>query len=536
MDAYTFNDEYTWTVKNTARKLISPIAQAKFYKDLFYDTYSRALAEETLRDKRVYSLVQSAVFFYCATREQIARILQDGHVILLTREDLKINGLNKLRYKNYFFGEDEASFFTEEIYSELCRVLKPSAHSQSKIFFPAELSEKQRELAQSSRDYRRQIKGPAGSGKTTVLAFRAVDAFRKTNAPVLILTFNIALRNYIHDCISQALNSISGLEGRKQRTIEKFFTISHFHQFAGGYRAKNNLLTIRDEDGNDTYELTATPKKFKTIFVDETQDFQRSWMETIVRLLEPGGEIIFFGDRDQDLYHVRNFDRVPGVIGRPLELKGSYRLRTKILDLARAFQVKFFGGSVGNEIELPVEQSLFEDYFDEVTTVRYEFFPVLDVNAIVNIFKDVIREYQVPNDDIGILSQVIRNVRPVDKFLRDKGYKTTTTFETEEDFQTFGNGAAIERVRRAAKFGFWMESGKIKISTIQSYKGWGIHTEILIIGNDFTSVTEKEKFLNAEMLYTGITRAKKNLVVINIGDREYDEFFRATVEKLSRDV
>ena len=70
-----------------------------------------------------------------------------------------------------------------------------------------------------------------------------------------------------------------------------------------------------------------------------------------------------------------------------------------------------------------------------------------------------------------------------------------------------------------------MESGKIKLSTIQSYKGWGIHTEILIIGNDFTPVTEKEKFLNAEMVYTGITRAKKNLVIINIGDREYDEFF-----------
>ena len=123
---------------------------------------------------------------------------------------------------------------------------------------------------------------------------------------------------------------------------------------------------------------------------------------------------------------------------------------------------------------------------------------------------------------------MIRNVRPVDKALRDKGYKTATTFETEEDFQTFGNDAAIERIRRAAKRGFWMEGGKIKLATIQSYKGWGIHTEILIIGNDFPDASDEAKFLNAEMVYTGITRAKKNLIVINIGDAEYDRFFSAT--------
>ena len=53
----------------------------------------------------------------------------------------------------------------------------------------------------------------------------------------------------------------------------------------------------------------------------------------------------------------------------------------------------------------------------------------------------------------------------------------------------------------------------------------------MIIGNDNSvAALDEEKFLNAEMVYTGITRAKKNLVVVNIGDKEYDEFFRAAVK------
>lgn len=531
LDLHTFDDKFTWTLKSNNARLKSPVAQVRFYKDLFYNTYSRTLAEKNLHEKAVYSLVQTAVFFYNATEEQVARIPTDGYVKLLTREELEHNGLNKISYAGIFFGDKTASFFSDEIYNELCRELKPSDHSLSKIFFLTKLDKKQQELALSQRNYKRQLKGPAGSGKTTVLAFRAVDAFRKTNAPVLILTFNITLCHYIHDCISHALNSVSGIEGRKGYIMRKFFNISHFHEFIKSYRNHHDQIdrATTDKDGKtvDTYTLEATPTRYQTIYVDETQDFESGWMKTILSLLEPGGELIFFGDKDQDLYLRRQIDHVPGVIGRPLSLKGTYRLQTRILDLARAFQINFFGGSVGNEIEPSVEQNLFE-----ATTVRYYFHNQFDVSEIVKIFESLIKEYQITNDDVCILSQVIKNVRPIDKVLRDSGYKTTTTFECEEDY-SFCRFDKQKRddIRRVAKHNFWMESGKIKLATIQSYKGWGIHSLILIIGND-SAMTDKEKFLNAEMVYTGLTRAKKNLVVINIGDKEYHEFFSAAVKNL----
>ena len=521
LDAYEFADDWTWTVKGTDSHLKSPLEQAKFYKDLFYDTYSRTLAEENLRNKKVYSLVRTAVFFYGATPEQVARIKKRDYISLLTCKELETNGLKGINYANYFFGDRASDFFSDDVYNELCRVLKPSEHSLSKIFFPAALSEKQRELAQSSRDYKRQIKGPAGSGKTTVLAFRAVDAFRSTNQPVLILTFNITLRNYIKDCINHALNSVSGLEGRKGYIRDNFFVISHFHEFIRGYRAKYNLPAIYDKDDNDTCELDNIPKQFRTIYVDETQDFERGWMETIVKLLEPGGELIFFGDKDQDLYQRRDIDHVPDVSGRPLELKGTYRLRTKIMDLARAFQKNFFGGSVGNEIDPQI------NLFDQ-TTVKYHYLQNFDKNAVMNICREVLNKES--NDDICIMSHVVKYVRPIEKVLRDSGYKTLTTFETEEEYNLLSAQfdeetlkEELKKIRRPAKFAFNMESGMIKLSTIHSYKGWGVPHEILIIGND---AEDSDTFLNHEMIYTGITRAIKNLIVINIGDKEIDNFFK----------
>lgn len=251
--------------------------------------------------------------------------------------------------------------------------------------------------------------------------------------------------------------------------MKKFFVIEHYHGFIHGYRNKFNQPDEKrlDENGKyvDTYELSATPKKYQTIYVDETQDFSRAWLETIVRLLEPNGELVFFSDQDQDLYHVRQLASVPVGRGNTSRLKGSYRLHTKILDLARKFQIKFFADSKDNEAEPPPEKSLFDEYADDATTVRYHFFDSLDVNKIVEIFRSVIKEYGIANDDVCTLSQVIRNVRPVDKALRNNGYKTTTTFEREEDYQSYreAKNASDESeekifhgVRRAAKFGFWM--------------------------------------------------------------------------------
>ena len=81
----------------------------------------------------------------------------------------------------------------------------------------------------------------------------------------------------------------------------------------------------------------------------------------------------------------------------------------------------------------------------------------------------------------------------------------------------------LERVRRVQKYAFRMNKGTMKLCTIHSFKGWEITTAILILTkNDDTD----------QLIYTAITRAKKNLLVINLGNKKYGEFFAAQMDKV----
>ncbi|UXZ08815.1 hypothetical protein F1B95_08645 [Clostridium perfringens] len=76
-------------------------------------------------------------------------------------------------------------------------------------------------LIESLENKKVKIKRVAGSGKSLVLAERAVNALNRTKSEVLILTFNITLRNYI----KYRLNMV-----RKKFDWSKF-EINHFHFF-----------------------------------------------------------------------------------------------------------------------------------------------------------------------------------------------------------------------------------------------------------------------------------------------------------------
>ena len=351
------------------------------------------------------------------------------------------------------------------------------------------------------------------------------------------------------------------------------FIISHYHKFVHDYRNKNNQLDILDIDKRtgktiDTLKVSDTPIKFKTIFVDETQDYERSWMEEIFKFWDPqDGEIVFFGDQDQDIYQRHQMAHIPNILGRWVELKRTYRLNSKIAILAKEFQNNFLinneKNSTNNFISSPI--SLFND---NEATIDYIFTSTFEIEEIFTIFKNVLKKYSVHNDDVCIMSQVISCVRMIDKKIRDSGYKTIRTFEKQETYQIISQKYPelekldkkllrkirnelsnklteeekeikkllrakkqdLETIRRIEKYNFQMESGKIKLSTIQSYKGWGINTEILILDNEINEVDDndenEETFLNSEMIYTGITRATNHLVIININNEKYDQFFR----------
>ena len=70
-----------------------------------------------------------------------------------------------------------------------------------------------------------------------------------------------------------------------------------------------------------------------------------------------------------------------------------------------------------------------------------------------------------------------------------------------------------------------MNSGTVKISTIHSFKGWECENLFLII--------EKRHSLSFdEILYTGITRSRTNLIIINYGNTEYNDKLNELINRV----
>jgi len=101
------------------------------------------------------------------------------------------------------------------------------------------------------------------------------------------------------------------------------------------------------------------------------------------------------------------------------------------------------------------------------------------------------------------------------------------------DFEKKYKGASkivreLKSVRDNKKFHFWYNSGTIKLSTIHSFKGWEAETLILVIEPQYDYSDFNTSF--DELIYTGLTRSKKNLVIMNFGNNDFDKQLRKVMD------
>ena len=547
---YSYKDEKKWFCHTGDKKIVevrSPIFQARKYKNDFYEIYSKTLARFRWENaKGNFAAINTAVFFYNATAQSVKNFFGRHYpnwVEIFTGDDIE-NQIKNIYGNEYLFGDKLSRFFNGDVYTEIIRNLLPSEHGTVKRL-PKNLNRDQRRLIESKAVTKQKVRGPAGCGKTLVLANRAVNAYYRTHEPVLILTFNITLRNYIRDNISLILGDIE----HKKYILNTFFKITNYHRFLVNYVGSTDVPDMQNIDWNN-YELGKISRQYPVILADEVQDYTEVWVDNLHKLLKPGGELVFFCDEEQNLYDRKLItdggkNRVyTGIGGNWNNLKRTYRLEGKIADLARAFQLEFFKDYEDNEIK-PADDKQLELSFSSEPDIEYYYEDKLNPEDVTNIFQKLVVKKTINNDDICILSQAIKPLRNIDKALRDKGFKTATIFapleeyeeyldekdrlEEENDFEAVGKlKKAFEKLEKSFKYNFQMESGNVKISTIHSYKGWSVGTEILILAYD--GGFDNDFFLNDEMVYTAITRAKNHLVIVNVGNERYHEFFSDNVE------
>jgi superfamily I DNA/RNA helicase len=266
--------------------------------------------------------------------------------------------------------------------------------------------------------------------------------------------------------------------------------------------------------------------------IDEAQDYKRNWFKILFDyFLEDDGEVVIFGDKNQDVYRRRNFDSIPNVRGHVwgpwTGLNIGHRVNNQaILDLAREFQQAYFQEpeDFGDTRELTFGGGT--KYCNAPSDSKPQ--------ELVQRILDYVNKEEIDISTAVVLSQTTDILREIEYAYRSiTNVACMTTFETKEVFDALLKSSGgkvnsrfkedLEKVRTNKKAHFTMMAQSPKMSTIYSYKGWEASCVILLILPD---PGHKDALENRpELIYTAITRAKDNLFVINLNNRTYHNFF-----------
>ena len=661
LDNFKLNEKRKWVYIPNNSVVKSPIDQVLKYKNNLFDLHVAGLLQVKIKDFRSFNIVSCAVYFHCASKSYLERMLVEPYeddnkyqtflkynIDFLGYDSLNQEDFNTLLRKRYLVADRPSWFFTDNLYDNFKRLLSPPLHLRSQGV-PYKYSNKQKEIIYSTTLEQR-VRGVFGSGKTTVLAARAVQAYkraleRNNNPRVLILTFNITLKNFIHDKMN-----------RVDETFPKEnFIIINYHQFIN---AELNNLNIEVEipkglepeyvseylESNyyGNIELFDEHKneisQYDAVLIDEIQDYHRAWMEIIKKYFrDPEGDYVLFGDVKQNIYGqtTQNRDVVTNVRGVN-ELKYCYRSDFKVRDLAQSFQKNVFGDKY--DIDDFSENGTYSFFGQEQEKEGYINYMYLQdeqpITTLYNIIRGNIlnKNANISPNDITILGYTTKMLRTFDLYYRyasrertnpmletvEEMYMThlnyigknnennphadwfnnicehfkkkffpnrkklfdndiikvrhhvavlfsiydlcvnfTETFEsrlneecqkcgiTLEAFKAFRNHYSeilsqfkdeaysdnYKNIRDNKKLHFWMNSGTLKVSTINSFKGWESEAVFLILEPRYETSTSFNLSFD-ELLYTGLTRCRRNLVVINFGNQEYDRKIRPLIKEL----
>lgn len=369
---------------------------------------------------------------------------------------------------------------------------------------PLLLDRSQLALAETRTEsgYRR-IKGPAGSGKSLVLAARAAKLANEGQT-VLVATFNITLWHYLRDMIVRGLDSPSKYEN---------VTLTHFHLWckhvcyeAGMGKRYDELAAAKGENATRDALNIGIPSlaeeaishpditRYDAILVDEGQDYRPQWWNILRQACKPGGEVVLAADATQDVYGTAGAwtdDVMKGAGfqgGRWAQLGVSYRMPPAALWLARSFAEKFLPeGSV----DLPNPESGSLDLYPchlRWVQCEPEVGGKVAADEVIAMMRHTGLANGLANADITVLAADMNTGSAIVDILSDHRINTVNTFGKDH---------------RRKKMGFYMGSAGVKATTLHSFKGWEARLLVVYVSN-------AAHVNSLALIYAGITRLKRS--------------------------
>lgn len=500
---YNQDKKYSWLLIKNGAEIKSPIDQVSKYRENLLNFHIKGLLPELMLEPKKYAIVNTMVFFYGSNRNMLFNSINLNQFTqfydfngtntkkskyvanncIFSEEDLTVKNFKQLLIKNYMGRDSKSKYFTEKMYLRFRQLLAPTEHmknqgksidytpKQMEIIYDVKYRNNKTGVMYTPKEkptLNAYIRGTYGSGKTTVLAAKAVNTClklkKKIHDPkILVICYNIALVNWLRDRINAVQESFSYND----------FTITNYHHFIQGFfnnagikidLPDDSLVQIEKDEyweknyfGNydlfKTYFLQESQHKehepdyfkFDAIFIDEVQDYHKIWTQILKEFfLRENGTYFVFGDEKQNIYD----NPLENKIVKPyfgtknvsyFRLNESKRSNNEIQDFLYEYQKKFLSNKYDLDSSLEKQTEL--HFFDKNLSKSIDYIEISKPNklekiiSLIQLIEDLSQNKfnNINPNDITILGVEIKLLRLIDAIYRHTtGCKSETVFETIE--------------------------------------------------------------------------------------------------------
>lgn len=362
----------------------------------------------------------------------------------------------------------------------------------------------QEQLARNLGTGHRVIHGVAGSGKTLILGYRCQYLAQTTSKPILVLCFNATLAAKL-----RAMMASKGLVDRVQ--------VLHFHDWCAE-QLRVHQIEVIDGSGK-VYErrvqtvLQAVEDgrlplgQYGAILIDEGHDFEAAWLKVLTQMLDGEEEsLLLLYDDAQSIYRRGGLDFSLSSVGikaqgRTSVLRLNYRNSREILQFAHEFAGQYWQNQEADDDHIPLIAPEAAGVSGPLPLVYH----VDNFEQEVSKALKCILSWQQKGlglRNIAILAYTKEQAKQLAADLKTQGIATQLLLESQ------------------AKKTYQPDSNSVAIMTLHSSKGLEF-SHVVVTGVGQMAKTADRVGADARVLYVGLTRAQRVLVVTGSGSGRF---------------
>lgn len=517
----------------------NPISQIRLYEDEIFNLYC-----PRLDDRYGKAVITAGLIFTQIPQAEVDRLLkpfQDGGMRTYSdrypfsgSEHVTTGNVNALFPEHKKWGRQKQSrTMSEDTAKDLRGWLKEPAFSKEQRE-PLRLNGRQLTIVtEPTQERYRKVRGPAGSGKSQALAARAA-VLASEGKRVLVCTFNITLMNYLRDIVARHARELAGQQDGNPGVIRQQIEFRHFHGWckrictlAGRgndyfqlWRQFSEKAVLDEHMAKLVLQIYADPSVrdvlpiYDAILVDEGQDYNKDWWQTLQKAVITDGEMLLVADKTQNIFGTDvTWLEGPlpgtGISSSWYNLETSYRLPPEIVPILKDFAGNFLE-PFGVEVDIPEDEQMEIDFNQPI---EFRWVQVSSDNSIAEIcfeearwqmeylrsdtaMPDVI--FLAPTNDAGLMF--------VEKCKKERIRVLNTFGQEDQKPAAFDQGnrnlSKYENSRRK-KLAFFLGDARIKATTLHSFKGWESRHLVLYVSR----IASAE---DCALFYTALTRLKKH--------------------------